>query len=326
MLKRESSAIHYQHRYPVSGRDLLSYGYKYGAPWAEDRRALERAFYAVDRSRSNPERGWSSYSSARDRQRFPSSGSHEFAVSAGGRRQKESNEHDAQSLVDAMGLVKIGEGTSHVSTRGGSNGSYFGDRSRSNASLRAAGNKDYDVAGSSDIYRTYREERYRPSHTGSGSSFGDFEQKGKTRAVPGNLGGRASTNYPVSRRPESYHSNLNYGRTSPAINEPFHERDTVHSRLNVAKSRPYSQWDQNYGSYEYRSYHGSMVSPNYGYDYSYEYDDDYSESGSSDYSGSYPSPRAYVNSIYEDIPQSYDVTSVCGSIRSDEEFYDIEEQ
>ncbi|RDB19839.1 hypothetical protein Hypma_012830 [Hypsizygus marmoreus] len=50
--------------YRLSGRDMLSYGFKYGDPWSEDRRALERAFREMDmQSASSADSGWSPQSS-----------------------------------------------------------------------------------------------------------------------------------------------------------------------------------------------------------------------------------------------------------------------
>lgn len=57
-------------RYRVSGRDMFSYGYKYGEPWAEDRRALERAFREADGSHGRSESAWSASTTAHERRNY----------------------------------------------------------------------------------------------------------------------------------------------------------------------------------------------------------------------------------------------------------------
>ena len=134
--------FHQKYRYRVSGRDMLAYGYKYGA---EDRRALERAFDDIDRRDRGMESGWPSYSSAREEWRVPLLGSRGSAASATGQYGKESREYDTQSLVDGMGMVRIGAGRGHDNHWRDGHGSYHGEsRSRSTTSARprAAGNRD----------------------------------------------------------------------------------------------------------------------------------------------------------------------------------------
>jgi len=61
--------------YRVSGRDMLSHGFKYGQPWAEDRRALERAFRQMDIGTRASGSEWATPTSTYERRTRDSGGS-----------------------------------------------------------------------------------------------------------------------------------------------------------------------------------------------------------------------------------------------------------
>jgi hypothetical protein len=304
---------HDRSRYHATGRDMLAYGYKYGEPWGEDRRAIERAFYGVDR-RYTSDSGWS-YSSARDGRRSHSG-------STAGRYRNASNTGDEQSLVDAMKMVKIGGGKSHDKD---------GNRSASDRRSRS------DISASSSTAGRVAARSTDGHHNNMTSqrsySTGEYEGKGKARAaVPAKVGRPG-----ILRTSSSFQSDDSdlLGR-----NEWFHERDTLHSRSSSSSGDYPSQLERNrsqsYGSYGhvpftapvYDTYHRSqLVLPLYGYDprshghgHSYNhnanYDDGYD--GRSEGTTSYPrtsgyAESSYLGSIYEDMPERYDVSSECGS-------------
>lgn len=253
---------------------------------AEDRRALERVFYDTDRGDSSSESSWSSYNPAYDEGRARSAGSRGSGMSVAGRHRKESNEHDAQPLVDVMGLVRIGADRDRDSSNSRDDIAY------SSRSTAAAEERDRVVRHPNHV------APYRHSHDAI-----DYDYEGKRAAVPGNVGERAlSDSQSSSWRSES--SNLfNYGSAWHAMNESFHERDTL--RRMTPTGRHYSTQ----GSV-YETYRGS-VSPTYRYgrdSYNYDYDDDYDDGSESELSSE-------SSSI---LLENYDVASCCGSIISDD--------
>ena len=234
---------------------MLAYGYKYGEPWAEDRRVLEWMFYKMDQI----------YGSA-DRRRTSRSGSLGSGVSATGRHWRENNESDDQLLADAMGLVRIDKDHDSNTRHGNS-------ESRSligTSSSLAIGNRDRvapSYAGDGYRHNTrLREERYGGSH--SRRSVSDYRGKGMSRAVGPNVGGRVTT-----------HSRPEYLARSHYYDSGWRGRDAVHtgSSADPASWHYSRQLERNpakHGSYRYApreaaydTYRGSIVSPD-----SYSYD------------------------------------------------------
>jgi len=313
----------YSDRYQVAKRDMLAYGYKYDEPWGEDRRAVERAFYGIDRRDRDLDSRWPSY-------RSPHDGRRGHSGSVAGRHRSASNGNDEQSLVSAMKMVKIGAGKSHDDRTREDNRSASGRRSRSDISASSSIGGRVAVPGrsASDGYQNDKNARYSYNK----SDVEGYEGKGKSRAAVPVRVGRPG----ILRATSSYQSDDSDLR---GRNEWFNERDTLHSKSGSSSgdypSPPETHHYQarSQGLYghgpDYDTYHQSQVLPVYGYGYGhghgYNYRDNASYGRSDMYSASYPRTRGYtedLGSIYEDWSDSDDGSFGDYSESDDDYYYD----